>query len=63
MIDMLFKLAVVALAASFLWVYYTNAQNGRYQHTLTEGTLLAMDTREGIVFVPVIEEEMPPSND
>jgi len=60
MIDKLFKLAVVALAAGFLWVYYINTQNGRYR--LGSGPGVFLDTREGITYAPPIIREMPSSN-
>ena len=61
MIDKLFKLAVVALAACFSWIYYINAQNGRYQQLPTSSLYsLVLDTREGIVYRPIIQD-MPSS--
>jgi len=57
MIDKLFKLAVVALAAGLLWVYYINTQNGqngRYQ--FHSNGIFVLDTREGIIYqTPVIQ--------
>jgi len=59
MIDKLFKLAVVALAAGFLWVYYIDALNGRYQQLPTQTYSFVLDTREGIVYRPIIEDLRP----
>ncbi len=59
MTDKLFKLAVVVLAAGFLWVYYINGQNGRYQFSRGETLIVVMDTREGILYRPPILGEMP----
>ncbi len=57
MIGWIFKLAMVALAAGFLWVYYTNTQNGRYQAAPTNSIApLVLDTREGILYRPIIED-------
>jgi len=60
MIGWLFKLPVVALAVGFLWVYYINTQNGRYQAAPTNSIPLVLDTREGILYRPIIEDM--PSN-
>ncbi len=64
MTDKLFKLAVVILAAGFLWVYSINSQNGqnrRYQ--LSGGPVpgLVLDGREGILYRPPIIQETPPN--
>jgi len=57
MIAWLFKLPVVALAVGFLWVYYINTQNGRYQAVPTGSIAsLVLDTREGILYRPIIED-------
>ncbi len=57
MIGWLFKLPVVALAVGFLWVYYINTQNGRYQAVPTSSIApLVLDTREGILYRPIIED-------
>lgn len=61
MIDMLFKLAVVALAAGFLWVYYIDALNGRYQPLIISRPILVLDTREGIFYAPGVIQGMPPN--
>ncbi len=61
MIDKLFKLAVVVLAAGFLWVYYINTQNGRYQ-PVSGGSAAVLDGREGITYLNPPTRELPSSN-
>jgi hypothetical protein len=58
MVDKIFKISLLAAIALFLFLYYTAAQQGRYEAiTEYEGSLGILDTRQGVVYMLDIESD------
>ena len=58
MVDKIFKIGLLAAIAFFLFLYYTTAQQGRYQAiTEYEGSLGIFDTQQGVVYMLDLESD------